>query len=185
MIYNFQYRIESFNQGDSKIFVLYFPENTELPVLGEYFTINENMTQEEIDTMIVNLVPVYKWIRFEENASAKSVVENLVGGPKSQIKTSVVPEQLPPPEKTPQELEQELLDQIKNKETDIRRQRNTLLFLTDYTQTEDYIKDDKEDWKNYRQALRDITDQETFPDSVVWPEPPTEVNRLINFNQLI
>ncbi len=30
----------------------------------------------------------------------------------------------------------------------------------------------KQEWVDYRQALRDITSQPTFPDSVVWPTKP-------------
>lgn len=30
----------------------------------------------------------------------------------------------------------------------------------------------KQEWAVYRQALRDITSQQTFPDSVVWPVKP-------------
>ena len=185
MIYKFQYKIESFNQGDSRIFVLYFPENTNLPVIGEYFYVNENMTQEDINTMIVNSVPVYKWIRFEENEITKNNVQNFISSEKSEIKTYTIEENTEPPEKTPEEIAQELSDGRENKARDIRIQRNTILLLTDHTQIEDYLKDDKQDWKTYRQELRNITDQETFPDSVEWPTPPLEVNSLYNLNYFI
>lgn len=29
-------------------------------------------------------------------------------------------------------------------------------------------------WRSYRQALRDVTLQQTFPDSVAWPDPPVD-----------
>jgi hypothetical protein len=30
----------------------------------------------------------------------------------------------------------------------------------------------KQIYRDYRQALLDVTDQETFPDSVIWPPKP-------------
>lgn len=37
---------------------------------------------------------------------------------------------------------------------------------------ESYLSDEKAKWRAYKQALRDITDQEGFPLEVVWPEMP-------------
>jgi len=50
----------------------------------------------------------------------------------------------------------------------IRAERNNLLAETDWMAMQDRTMSQAE--KDYRQALRDITDQPTFPDSVVWPE---------------
>ena len=49
----------------------------------------------------------------------------------------------------------------------IRAKRNNLLASTDWWAVQDRTMTQAE--KDYRQALRDITDQPTFPDSVVWP----------------
>lgn len=54
----------------------------------------------------------------------------------------------------------------------IRFERNSLLVACDWTQLPD-APVDQTAWAVYRQALRDITDQEGFPSSVVWPVPPT------------
>lgn len=54
----------------------------------------------------------------------------------------------------------------------IRRERDQLLKATDYIVLPDYPMDDKSEWETYRQELRDITEQEGFPDDVVWPEKP-------------
>ena len=55
----------------------------------------------------------------------------------------------------------------------IRLQRNELLASTDWTQVGDSTHPgSKSDWLTYRTALRDITKQEGFPDSVTWPTPP-------------
>jgi hypothetical protein len=32
--------------------------------------------------------------------------------------------------------------------------------------------DEKEKWREYRQALLDIPEQEGYPDTVVWPKMP-------------
>ena len=53
----------------------------------------------------------------------------------------------------------------------IRAERDAKLQASDWTQGADSPVD-KEAWATYRQALRDITDQETFPESVIWPEVP-------------
>jgi hypothetical protein len=50
--------------------------------------------------------------------------------------------------------------------------RNKLLQGTDWTQLDDIPKETKIKWKGYRQQLRDITEQEGFPNDVKFPEPP-------------
>jgi len=56
----------------------------------------------------------------------------------------------------------------------IRAQRDRLLAETDYLLMPDYpIEGEALDaLAVYRQALRDITKQETFPQSVIWPVLP-------------
>ena len=58
--------------------------------------------------------------------------------------------------------------------SDIRSQRNELLSETDCFMHSDYpITDESRSAiKEYRQALRDITDQEGFPNNIVWPQKP-------------
>lgn len=53
----------------------------------------------------------------------------------------------------------------------IRELRNELLLSSDWTQTLD-APVDRNAWADYRQKLRDITKQETFPWTVSWPEKP-------------
>jgi hypothetical protein len=52
----------------------------------------------------------------------------------------------------------------------VRATRNAILAASDWTQISD-TPPAAGAWKNYRQALRDITTQED-PHNVVWPEPP-------------
>lgn len=56
----------------------------------------------------------------------------------------------------------------------IRAQRNALLAASDWSQSADspLSTTAKAAWKTYRQSLRDITKQDTFPESVTWPEAP-------------
>lgn len=53
----------------------------------------------------------------------------------------------------------------------IRMQRNAKLKESDWTQVAD-APVDQAAWANYRQALRDIPNQEGFPTDVAWPAKP-------------
>jgi len=53
----------------------------------------------------------------------------------------------------------------------IRTQRNKLLKESDWTQVAD-APVDKAAWATYRQALRDITEQDGFPNNINWPTKP-------------
>jgi len=55
---------------------------------------------------------------------------------------------------------------------DLRKERNTKLAETDWTQNRDVTLSNDEDWKTYRQALRDITKDYKSLDDVKWPEKP-------------
>ena len=56
------------------------------------------------------------------------------------------------------------------KATAIRNERDNLLASCDWRAVSDLIMTDE--WKVYRQALRDITAQATFPTEVTWPVKP-------------
>jgi len=53
----------------------------------------------------------------------------------------------------------------------VRIARNQALAASDWTQVAD-APVDQAAWATYRQELRDITSQETFPNEVTWPVPP-------------
>jgi hypothetical protein len=59
----------------------------------------------------------------------------------------------------------------KKQSSEIRSERDKLLSASDWTQVAD-APVDQSAWAIYRQALRDITEQETFPATVTWPEKP-------------
>lgn len=70
-------------------------------------------------------------------------------------------------------LDKETLRKIREaKETSIRKQRDSLLRNSDWTQLADVNLTNKEEWNKYRQYLRDITNQAGFPDNVTWPTQP-------------
>ena len=58
------------------------------------------------------------------------------------------------------------------KAAEIRSKRDKLLAESDWSQLPDVPDSLKEKYISYRQALRNITEQTTFPESVVWPTLP-------------
>lgn len=54
----------------------------------------------------------------------------------------------------------------------VRLARDITLQQSDWTQVAD-APVDQVAWATYRQALRDIPEQDSFPDNVIWPTPPT------------
>ena len=57
----------------------------------------------------------------------------------------------------------------------VRAQRNSLLTLCDWTQLPDapLTAEQKQEWAEYRQALRDVPEQTGFPENVIWPSTPS------------
>ena len=51
----------------------------------------------------------------------------------------------------------------------VRADRDALLVASDYMALADRITDE---WRTYRQALRDLPAQEGFPTNVTWPDKP-------------
>lgn len=57
----------------------------------------------------------------------------------------------------------------------IRKKRNLLLAQSDHLVIPDYPVQDLKAVQTYRQALRDVTSQKSFPTSVIFPDPPEDV----------
>lgn len=53
-----------------------------------------------------------------------------------------------------------------------RSKRDALLAESDWTQLKDVPVEVSEQWQEYRQALRDVPQQEGFPFQVNWPSKP-------------
>ena len=60
-------------------------------------------------------------------------------------------------------------DPVAASATQVRAQRDTLLAASDHMALADRITDD---WRRYRQTLRDIPNQSGFPSSITWPTRP-------------
>ena len=58
-----------------------------------------------------------------------------------------------------------------NAADEARKYRNGLLAASDWTQVAD-APVDQAAWATYRQALRDITAQAGFPETIAWPAVP-------------
>ena len=65
----------------------------------------------------------------------------------------------------------------KEREAEVRSDRNMKLYMCDWTQLNDVSENFSDDfvnaWQDYRNQLRKITDQDGFPWDVEWPTPPT------------
>lgn len=69
-------------------------------------------------------------------------------------------------------MEERLLNNLKKT---VKQKRNQLLLESDWTQMPDSPITDPEVkalWKEYRQALRDITNQSNYPHHIEWPTKP-------------
>ena len=75
-------------------------------------------------------------------------------------------------ERSEEELEEDRLPGIA---AQARAQRDKLLLDTDWTQTLDapIDSDTRAAYRAYRQALRDIPEQEGFPEAITWPKLPS------------
>ena len=54
---------------------------------------------------------------------------------------------------------------------EVRQKRNAILKSSDWRASSDLTMSDE--WRTYRQALRDITSQEGFPNDITWPTEPS------------
>jgi len=72
------------------------------------------------------------------------------------------------------ELEYEQAEEVNAQGHRVRIERNSRLAASDWTQLDDspMANTQKAAWATYRQALRDLPDQEGFPWNVTWPEKP-------------
>ena len=66
---------------------------------------------------------------------------------------------------------EEIEERTSEKWDEIRSTRNTLLSESDWTQVSDSPLNSSQEWKDYRQSLRDITNQSN-PFEITWPTKP-------------
>ena len=100
------------------------------------------------------------WNISQDGLSASRVLDT--GGVESKLLSAIDPEELVlavPPTSIDLSIE-------------VRSKRDTLLSTCDWTQCQDTPTALVVVWQPYRQALRDITKQPNFPNSIIWPEKP-------------
>lgn len=66
---------------------------------------------------------------------------------------------------------QQKTDYVTALAADVRNRRDNLLAATDWRAGSDLTLSDE--WKTYRQALRDVPAQSGFPNSITWPTEPS------------
>ena len=154
----FTYKIQNYVESENRLFVVYTPSDTSLPSWGNWIGINSEMTEQDMKAAVIAGFPFYRY-QIQEIVAAK----NLVGSTDTAIFTP------------PQETTQVVTENISvTEEQRARMQRNNLLRQTDWMFLQDSTisEDTKEQYRIYRQLLRDVPEQNDFPSSVVWPTKP-------------
>lgn len=102
-------------------------------------------------------------------------VDKIVDGSYTVIEQTEVVEYQTARNKTQDEIDSE----IENLWSNIRSQRNIFLNESDWTQISDspLSEEKKDEWKIYRQQLRDITNQND-PHNIVWPIKPDGIQSM-------
>lgn len=150
----FTYKIEEYIQPEKRFFVTYIPEDTSLKPYSAWVYINDDMTEQQIKERIIKSVPL-KYIEPPNNPLAQSLVgvSEVASYSKEQMEADNTPEFLP------------------SNFLDLRILRNNALFQSDWSQLDDspLSAEEKQKYAEYRQALRDLPQQEGFP-NVSLPE---------------
>jgi hypothetical protein len=110
----------------------------------------------------------YGWYPFRF-VEAPNMENSVISGSYFEIGDDEVVEYQTRRAKTEEEIQQE----NEYKWIEIRNKRNRLLFECDWTQLPDspLSEEKRQEWRIYRQELRDITNY-TSPDEVIWPNEP-------------
>lgn len=153
---NITYKIENYYPLEDRVFVLYRAEGFDS--LGGWVHVPETATSEEIVTAVEAAAPLSKW-RKKENSAVAALL--------NQDRTGIALE----PEPAPAPVNPVV---VESAEVTSRRQRNSLLRQTDWTQLVDSPLDaaQRTAWAEYRQALRSVPEQARFPDQIDWPVAP-------------
>lgn len=115
---------------------------------------NENQT---IDCEIEH--PEYGWIPF--TADPNDVEEHGRAIYAELIANADIAPYVPPPPPTDEEVAAQ-----------VRAERDRRILATDWTQFPDVPENTRLLWQPYRQALRDVPQQNGFPHDIIWPDKP-------------
>lgn len=102
----------------------------------------------------------------ERRTTLSSIYDSQLGGWKGNYQVVMIPQE---------ELDEEERNRIQSGLSQIRNQRDEILRGTDWIMNADAPVENKNQWKAYRQQLRDITLGLKNPDNVRWPSPPNIV----------
>ena len=120
------------------------------------------------DLFDISTLKSYGWYPYRFVEAQKDVYD-IVDGSYFSIEEDEVVEYQTTRKKTDEDLQNEIINQWGN----VRSRRNIELMESDWTQVLDspFTEEQKELWRIYRQALRDITLQ-TDPFNITWPNKP-------------
>jgi len=115
---NFTYKIENYYPYESRVFVVYTPDDTEKDPMGGWVTIAPEDTQEQIVSKVISHAPLARW-----NMPMSTVAEGLTGFEGSgSIEPPPEPSPLPPP--TPEQVQEEIVRAVQRRLNDFARSRN-------------------------------------------------------------
>lgn len=93
--------------------------------------------------------------------------------------TTAIPDHVFPPEISalfvkvdPENPPPQLVDPEPDYASGVRAQRAALLAATDWTQLSDIPQETRDKWGAYRQELRNVPQQKSFPKKIKWPDAP-------------
>lgn len=124
---------------------------------------SENIDLESLSELNIYVVEPFEFPKVETNK--KLIHTNPI------LENGIWKQQFYITDKTEEEIVSEYTMRSKN----IRQKRNKLLLESDWVVAKAYELGTEvpQEWKEYRQALRDIPSQENFPFEVVFPQFPT------------
>lgn len=119
----------------------------------------------DIETLLT-----YGWYPYEEEAADLKENEAILRWDivieQSRVIKKTIKRQL-----TDEEIQQNISSLVQQKWNDIRKKRNALLSDCDWIVLDDTPVSNKDEWKIYRQSLRDMTIA-LSPEAVIWPVKP-------------
>ena len=128
-----------------------------------------DLVQRVLSSLIPDAPDWYGWAKYDENGDRIPNSQRMCWEHAIVIQDGVT-------KPTKEEFDAKAAELLYNdKVNGIREQRNNLLTETDWV----VVKHNElgtpipQKWLQYRQALRDITEQSGFPDNVEWPTAPS------------
>jgi hypothetical protein len=153
---NFSFRIENYYPLEDRVFAIY--EAAGLEPLGAFVHVPENATEQEVLAAVQAAAPISKWSK-----GRNQIVDSLLGVSRDGVEQ--------PP------VDDSSVSSVPLMPDDVvaRRRRRERLDASDWTQLPDapLSQEQRALWAAYRQALRDVPQQQNFPAEIVWPVPPT------------